>query len=81
MVACLTTIAATIERPSAILVVSAHWEEQQPTVTAGAHPSLLYDYSGFPSESYEIQYPCPVDPPLARAIAAARPVGSGAGGG
>ncbi len=71
MVACLTTIAATIERPSAILVVSAHWEEQQPTVTAGANPSLLYDYSGFPNESYEIQYPCPGDPPLACAIAAA----------
>ncbi len=38
--------------PSAILVVSAHWEEGVPTLTSGANPPLIYDYYGFPEESY-----------------------------
>jgi len=68
MVSCLQDIAAGIPRPDAILVVSAHWEERVPTLTAGSRPSLIYDYSGFPPESYEIQYPCPGEPSLAREI-------------
>ncbi|MFQ4136965.1 DODA-type extradiol aromatic ring-opening family dioxygenase [Nodosilinea sp. PGN35] len=69
MVACLKDIAATIERPSAIAVVSAHWEASQPSITSASHPPLIYDYSGFPKESYEITYPCPGDPPLAQTVA------------
>lgn len=69
MVACLRTIAAKMERPSAIIVVSAHWEERLPTVTSGENPALIYDYSGFPEESYEIEYPCPGQPDLSRSIA------------
>jgi len=69
MVACLRAIAAKIERPSAIIVVSAHWEERLPTVTSGENPALIYDYSGFPEESYEIEYPCPGAPDLSRSIA------------
>lgn len=68
MVSCLRTIAQTIPRPSAIVVVSAHWEAPVATVTSGERPALIYDYSGFPPESYEIQYPCPGNPPLAHAI-------------
>lgn len=69
MVACLKDIAATIKRPSAIIVASAHWEESRPTITAGGNPALIYDYSGFPKESYEIEYPCPGEPHLSRSIA------------
>jgi aromatic ring-opening dioxygenase catalytic subunit (LigB family) len=69
MVACLKEIAASIERPSAIIVASAHWEESCPTITSGANPALIYDYYGFPGESYEITYPCPGAPQLARSIA------------
>jgi aromatic ring-opening dioxygenase catalytic subunit (LigB family) len=57
MVANLKVLAARIPRPSAILVVSAHWEEVAPTVTVGDRPPLHYDYYGFPPESYEIAYP------------------------
>ena len=65
MVSCLKRIASTIPKPDALLVVSAHWEERVPTITAGKSPSLIYDYYGFPEESYHIQYPCVGDPSLA----------------
>jgi len=68
MVRCLKKIAANIKKPSAIIVVSAHWEENIPTITSGANPSLIYDYYGFPEESYNIQYPCPGEPLLAAQI-------------
>lgn len=68
MVACLQGLAASFPQPQAILVVSAHWEEAVPTITAHSNPSLIYDYSGFPPESYAIEYPCPGDPALAREI-------------
>jgi aromatic ring-opening dioxygenase catalytic subunit (LigB family) len=64
----LTHIANTFEKPSAILVMSAHWEERIPTITSGEFPPLIYDYYGFPKESYEIQYPAPGKPELARRI-------------
>jgi len=69
MVSCLKEIAETIARPSAIIVVSAHWEAPNVTVTSGERPRLIYDYSGFPQESYKIEYPCPGDPTLSRSIA------------
>lgn len=68
MVECLKGIARNIDKPSAILVVSAHWEEDVPTLTAGDNPSLIYDYYGFPEESYHIAYPCPGHPGLAGKI-------------
>ena len=68
MVYCLQEIAETIVRPSAIIVVSAHWEAENATVTSGDSPGLIYDYSGFPPESYEIKYPCPGNQSLASSI-------------
>lgn len=68
MVHCLQDIAADLRRPSAIVVVSAHWEEDLPTITANANPPLIYDYYGFPEESYSIEYPCPGEPLLAAHI-------------
>jgi len=68
MIAVLREIAERIEKPSAIIVVSAHWEETEPTITAGSHPALIYDYHGFPEKSYSIQYPCPGGPALAQQV-------------
>jgi aromatic ring-opening dioxygenase catalytic subunit (LigB family) len=65
MVNCLGAIAPRLRRPSAIVVVSAHWEEDVPTLTSGEHPGLIYDYFGFPEAAYQIRYPCPGDPALA----------------
>ncbi|WP_233468243.1 DODA-type extradiol aromatic ring-opening family dioxygenase [Zooshikella ganghwensis] len=68
MVGNLKMIAETLLKPSAILVISAHWEEDIPTITSGNTPSLIYDYYGFPEESYRIQYPAPGAPQLAHAL-------------
>ena len=54
-----------IGRPSAIVLVSAHWECTRPTLTSGAAPGLIYDYGGFPEETYRLQYPAPGAPDLA----------------
>lgn len=69
MVSFLREVVPALDKPAAILVVSAHWEESRPTITAGRIPSLIYDYHGFPKESYEIEYPAPGDPVLAVRIA------------
>ena len=68
MVAHLRSIAQTLPKPSAILMISAHWECALPTITAGSAPQLIYDYSGFPKETYAIEYPCSGNPDLAQKI-------------
>ena len=50
--------------PRALLVISAHWEEARPTVMSGARPPLLFDYYGFPAESYRLTWPAPGAPEL-----------------
>lgn len=55
--------------PRAIVVVSAHWECDNPTITAGAAPDLFYDYGGFPDEMYHLNYPAPGAPDLAGSVA------------
>ncbi|HEX7026286.1 MAG TPA: class III extradiol ring-cleavage dioxygenase [Gammaproteobacteria bacterium] len=69
MVRFLKEVTPALGRPAAILVVSAHWEESRPTITAGKSPALIYDYYGFPKESYDVQYPAPGDPDLAGKVA------------
>jgi len=56
---------ASIRRPAAIIVISAHWEETEIAITAAANPPLLFDYHGFPPETYQYQYPAPGQPELA----------------
>ncbi len=52
----------------AVLAVSAHWEEDVPTVMTAARPPMLYDYYGFPKASYEITWPAPGAPEVAERI-------------
>ncbi len=61
-------ISAKIPMPSAICVISAHWEESIATLTSNALPPLIYDYYGFPDRAYAIQYPAPGSPSLANKI-------------
>ncbi len=55
-------------KPDAIVVVSGHWEEDIPTITAAPNPSLIYDYFGFPPHTYQLQYPAPGSPELAQSV-------------
>lgn len=54
--------------PRALLVISAHWEEAVPTVMTSDRPPILYDYYGFPPESYQITWPAPGEPHLASRV-------------
>jgi aromatic ring-opening dioxygenase catalytic subunit (LigB family) len=56
------------ERPKAVLVISAHWEEDAFTVQSTARPQMIYDYYGFPENTYELQYPAPGSPALAARV-------------
>jgi aromatic ring-opening dioxygenase catalytic subunit (LigB family) len=65
--------------PKALLIVSAHWEEAVPTLMTSERPPLLYDYYGFPPESYTLTWPAPGAPALAsrvRALLAAASIDS-----
>lgn len=68
MVKTLQQLSHQLEKPKAIIVVSAHWEAEPIEVISQEQPSLYYDYYGFPPESYEIQYPCKGNPELAQKV-------------
>lgn len=68
MLACLQGFATDIPKPSAILLVSAHWEADKPRITYNAAPELIYDYYGFPEEAYEVSYPAKGEPELAETL-------------
>lgn len=53
------------ETPTAILCVSAHWEQDAFTVQSHPNPPMLYDFGGFPEHTYHVEYPAPGSPALA----------------
>ncbi|MDC7127274.1 MAG: class III extradiol ring-cleavage dioxygenase, partial [Spirochaetales bacterium] len=57
MVQFLKGLSEKLPRPDEVLVISAHWESEVPTIYNAANQKLLFDYFGFPAESYEIEYP------------------------
>jgi aromatic ring-opening dioxygenase catalytic subunit (LigB family) len=56
------------DRPKAVIVISAHWEEEEFSVTESPRPPLLYDYYGFPEHTYRLTYPAPGSAELAARI-------------
>jgi aromatic ring-opening dioxygenase catalytic subunit (LigB family) len=55
-------------KPSAILMVSAHWEAPAFTVQGNPKPPMIYDYGGFPAHTYEVHYDSPGSPELAQRV-------------
>lgn len=58
----------TVERPKAILAISAHWDTYVPTVTSAAKQDTIYDFGGFPRDLYKIKYDCPGSPAIAKRV-------------
>jgi len=69
MIDFMTDLPKRLPRPEAILVISAHWEENAATLIGARNPPMFYDYYGFPDQAYEIKYPAPGSPELAQRVA------------
>ena len=59
---------ATLPRPEAVLMVSAHWEEAPTTIGATTTVPLVYDFWGFPQRYYDVKYAAPGAPELAEDV-------------
>lgn len=66
--AALVTLAQQLERPSAIIVISPHWETREPTVGSATDLETIYDFAGFPRELYTLTYPAHSHPLLAQKV-------------
>ncbi|MDE3212208.1 MAG: 4,5-DOPA dioxygenase extradiol [Bacteroidota bacterium] len=65
------SLGRTLPVPTAVLVVSAHWLTRGTRITAMDFPPTIHDFGGFPGALYEVQYPAPGSPDLARETVAA----------
>jgi 4,5-DOPA dioxygenase extradiol len=61
-----TSMAMEIPVPKAVLVVSAHWFTKGTKITAMDFPKTIHDFGGFPQELFDVQYPAPGHPALAK---------------
>ncbi len=59
-------MAKEIPTPAAVLVVSAHWFSKGTRITAMDFPETIHDFGGFPQALFDVQYPAPGNPTLAK---------------
>ena len=58
------------QRPAAIVIFSAHWEESTIHINSNPNPEMFFDYYGFPPHTYQLTFPAPGSPELASKIQA-----------
>lgn len=63
-------LAQSLSKPSAVLMVTAHWETNLPMLSGNPRPSMIYDFGGFPEALYRIKYAAPGAPDIAVRAAA-----------
>ena len=66
----LTSLSSLVEKPKAIVMVSAHFEAAGPAVVTDPSPGMIYDFGGFAPELHTMVYPAPGMPDLAERIGA-----------
>jgi 4,5-DOPA dioxygenase extradiol len=65
-----TKMAKEMPVPAAVLVISAHWFTKGTLITAMEFPKTIHDFGGFPKALYDVKYPAPGNPVLAKETAA-----------
>jgi len=69
----LAKIGSNIERPSAIMVISAHWATHGTFVSINPQPKAIYDFGRIDDRLFHVQYAPPGHPDLAKQLIAVAP--------